>query len=145
MGMLDVNTKFSVAQAVTSTGDTASTNVYDNGSANSAEIGLTEEMWLNVGVSTTATSGGAATLTPVLQDSADGSTFADVLVGPTYALAALVAGATLWIVKPPVGTRRYLRVVYRVGTAALTAGKFEAFMSMDAQRNVARPSGFTVA
>ncbi len=29
MGMLDLNTKYSLAQAVTSTGDTASTNVYD--------------------------------------------------------------------------------------------------------------------
>lgn len=145
MGMLDSSTKFSAAQAVTSTGDTASTNIYDNGSANAAEIGLNENLWLNVSVSTTATSGGAATLTPVLQDSADGSTWADALVGPTYALAALTAGASLWLVKPPVGTRRYLRVVYRVATAALTAGKFEAFISLDAQRNVARPSGFTVA
>ena len=145
MGMLDSSTKFSAAQAVTSTGDTASTNTYDNGSAHSAELGLNENMWINVAVSTTATSGGAATMAPVLQDSADGSTWADALVGPTYALAALTAGAQLWLVKPPVGTRRYLRVVYRVATAALTAGKFEAYISLDAQRNVARPSGFTVA
>lgn len=145
MGMLDVNTKFSLAQAVTSIGDTASTNIYDNGSAQSAEVGLTGELWVNVSVSTTATSAGAATLAAVLQDSADASSWADVLVGPTFALSALTAGTTLLLANPPVGTRRYLRVVYRVGTAALTAGKFEAFISLDAQRNVSRPSGFTVA
>lgn len=145
MGMLDTSTKFAIAQAVTSLGDTASTNTYDNGSANAGDLALTQDLWLTVSCSTTATSGGAGTLTPVLQDSADGSTWADALVGPTSALAALVAGATLWQTSPPAGTRRYLRVVFRVGTAALTAGKFEAFISTDIQRNVARPSGFTVA
>ena len=145
MGMLDVNTKLSAAQAVTSTGDTASTNIYDNGSANSSEVGLTEEIWLNVMCSTTATSGGSATVQAVLQDSADGSTWADALVGPSFAVANVTAGTVLLQAQPPVGTRRYLRVAYRIGTAALTAGKFEAFFSMDVQRNVARPSGFTVA
>lgn len=145
MGMLDVNTKFSSAQAVIATGDTASTNIYDNGSANSSEVGLTGELWVNVAVSTTVTSAGAATVAAVLQDSADGTTFADVLVGGTFALASLVAGTTILQVQPPVGLRRYLRVTYRVGTAALTAGKFEAFISLDVQKNVSRPSGFTVA
>lgn len=145
MGMIDVNTKLSAAQAVTSLGDTASTNIYDNGSANTAEVGLTGELWINVSVSTTATSGGSATVAAVLQDSADGSTWADVLVGSAVPVASLVAGASLLLTQPPVGTRRYLRVAYRVATAALTAGKFEAFFSLDAQKNVARPSGFTVA
>lgn len=145
MGMLDVNTKLSAAQAVTSTGDTASTNVYDNGSANSSEIGLTEEIWLTVQCSTTATSSGLATVQAVLQDSDDGSTWADVLAGPALPVASVVAGAVLLQTQPPVGTRRYLRVAYRIGTAALTAGAFDAFFGLDVQRNVARPSGFTVA
>lgn len=146
MGMLDVNTKLSAAQAPTgSTGDIASTNIYDNGSANSSDVGMTEEIWLNVVCSTTATSGGSATVQAVLQDSADASTWADVLVGPSFAVANVTAGVTLLQTQPPVGTRRYLRVVYRIGTASLTAGKFEAFFSLDIQRNVARPSGFTVS
>lgn len=145
MGMLDQYTKFSSAQAVTSTGDTASTNTYDIGSAASSDIGLTQEMWFTVAVSTTATSGGAATVAAVLQDSADGSTWADAYVGPTVPVASLTAGAVLAQGTPPIGLRRYLRVVYRVGTAALTAGKFEAYISLDIQRNIARPSGFTVA
>jgi hypothetical protein len=145
MGMRDVNGILSVAQAVTSTGDTVSTNQYDNGSANTAEIGLQDETWLSVLCSTTATSGGAATVQAVLQDSADGSTWADVIAGAALPVASVIAGATLMQLCVPIGTRRYLRVVYRVGTAALTAGKFEAYFSFDIQKNVSRPSGFTVA
>lgn len=145
MGMLDINTKFSAAQAVTSTGDTASTNVYDAGSAESSDIGLNDELWFNVICSTTATSGGSATVQAVLQDSADNSTFADALVGAVLPVASVKHGAVLLQACPPLGLRRYTRIVYRVGTAALTAGKFDAFVSIDVQRNIARPSGFTVA
>lgn len=145
MGMLDSQTKFSVAQAVTSTGDTASTNIYDSGSAESSDIGLNDELWINVICNTTATSGGSATVQAVLQDSADNSTFADALVGAVLPVASVKQGTVLLQACPPLGLRRYLRVVYRVGTAALTAGKFDAFVSLDVQRNIARPSGFTVA
>ena len=145
MGMLDLNTKYSIAQAVTSTGDTASTNVYDAGSAESADIGLNDELWINVTCNTTATSGGSATVQAVLQDSADNSTFADALVGAVFPVASVKQGVALLQACPPLGLRRYTRIVYRVGTAALTAGKFDAFMSMDVQRKIARPSGFTVA
>ena len=145
MGYLDTSTKFSIDQAPTgSTGDIASTNVYDNGSANSSEMGLTQELWINVVCSLAATSAGAAVVTAVLQDSADGTTYADAMAGAPFALAALVAGAVLLRGTPPIGTRRYARVVYRVATAALTAGKFNAFISLDVQHNIARPSGFTV-
>lgn len=145
MGMLDVNTKFSIAQAPTALGDTASTNIYDSGSVGASDFGLHEAVWLNVLCSTTATSGGSATVAAVLQDSADASSWADVTVGPAIPVASLVAGATLLQLVPPVGLRRYTRVAYRIATATLTAGKFEAFYSSDVQRNVSRPSGFTVS
>lgn len=146
MGMLDQSTKLATAQTVTAIGDTVSTNVYDFGSAPTADAALTSPyLWLNAQVATTATSGGAATVQAVLQDSADNATFADVLSGPVVALAALKAGAPLLIVQPPVGLRRYFRVAWRVAGAALTAGTFSAFVSMDVQCNVARPSGFSVA
>jgi hypothetical protein len=145
MGMLDTYTKLATAQAVTATGDTASTNVYDAGSAAASDIGTADHLYLNVNCDTAATSSGAATLTPVLQHSDDNSTFADALVGPTIALSGLTAGASLWKAKFPLGLKRYTRVVFRVGTAALTAGAFSAFYSMGVEHNVARPSGFTVA
>ena len=60
-------------------------------------------------------------------------------------LASLTAGANLWQTPLPAGLKRYTRVAWRVGTAALTAGKFTAFYSLDLQRNIARPSGFSVS
>ena len=143
MGMLDNEVIFSDAQAVTATGDDASTNVYDNGGANGqGDNGQTQEnLWVNVLVNTTATSGGSATIQAVLQDSADNATFADVVAGPAVAVANATAGAVLLQVQPPPGMRRYWRIVYRIGTAVLTAGKFDAYVSNSIQRNIARASG----
>lgn len=147
MGMLDQEVLFSDAQAVTATGDDASTNIYDTGGANGqGDAGQTgENLWVNVFVNTTATSGGAATVQAVFQDSADGTTFADVVAGAVFAIANVTAGTALLLVQPPVGTRRYWRVVYRIGTAVLTAGKFDAYISNTIQRNIARLSGFSVS
>lgn len=146
-GMLDSEVQFSAAQAVTANGDTASTNVYDSGGANGqGDAGQTgENLWVNVVVNTTATTGSAATVQAVLQDSADNVTFADVLAGAVNAIGAVVAGAVLLQLQPPPGMRRYWRVVYRIGTGTLTAGKFDAYVSNTIQRNVARPSGFSVS
>lgn len=146
MGYLDSELQFSVAQAVTATGDTASTNVYDTGGANGqGACGLTgENLWVNVVINTTVTSGGAATVQAVLQDSADNSTFADVAAGNALALAASTAKTVLLQLQPPPTMRRYWRIAYRIGTAVLTAGKFDAYVSNTVQNNVARPSGFTV-
>lgn len=145
-GMLDSECIFCEAQAVTATGDTASTNVYDSQSAFSARMGKTSEnIWLQAICSTTPTSGGSATIQPVLQDSADNATFNDLLTGPSYAYNTVVAGTRLWAVQPPLTSRRYLRVVWRIGTAALTAGKFDAFFSNTVEDFVANPSGFSVS
>ncbi len=146
MGMLDQNTKLASAQTVTSVGDTASTNVYDFGSAPTADASLAApDLWLTAVVDTTATSGGGGFVQAVLQDSADGATFADALAGPAIAVAQLKAGSAMLMTQPPVGLRRFFRLVWRVSGSALTAGKFTAYVSFDVQANVARPSSFTVA
>lgn len=141
--IIDSQLAFADAQAVTSLGDTASTNIIDTG--NAADEGIGENMFLVAQVDTTATSGGSATLTPVLSDSADGSTFADVVVGQATAVASLTAGRQLMRLRLPIGLRRYIRVTWRVGTAALTAGKFDAFLVKDVQALQYGTSGFTVA
>lgn len=143
MGMLDQEVIFSDAQAVTAIGDDASSNVYNTGGANGqGDAGQTgENLWVNVLVNTTATSSGAATIQAVLQDSADNVTFADVVAGAAVAVANATAGAVLLQVTPPPGMRQYWRVVYRVAAFALTAGKFDAFVSNTLERNIARPSG----
>lgn len=143
MGMLDQEVMFADAQAATAIGDTASTNVYDTGGANGqGDAGQTgENLWVNALVNTTATSAGGATVQAVLQDSADNATFADVVAGPVVAVANATVGAVLLQVQPPVGMRRYWRIVWRIGTAVLTAGKFDGYVSNTLQRNVARQSG----
>lgn len=149
MGMLDSEIQFSIAQAPTATGDTASTNVYDSGGANGqGDAGQTgENLWVNVVVKTAMTSAGSATMQAVLQDSADNATFADVALGPAlaYNATAAAAGSSLLRIQPPVGMRRYWRTVYRIGTAVLTGGTFDAYVSNTIQYNTARPSGFSVS
>lgn len=134
---------FSDAQVVTAASDTASTNTYDCGGTNGqSDNGQTQEnLWINATVNTTATSGGSATMQAVFQDSADNSTFADVVAGSAIAVASLTAGTVLLQVQPPPGTRRYWRVVWRGAVAVLTAGKFDAYVSNSIQRNIARNSG----
>lgn len=144
--MLDSNLIFAEGQDVVNVGDTASTKVYDAGGANGqGDAGLTgEHLWLNAVCTKAVTSAGAATVQAVLQDSADNVNFADVVAGPVVAKANAVAGATLLQVQPPPGMREYWRIAWRVGTAALTAGEFDAWVSESLQNNVARASGFAV-
>jgi len=145
MPVIDSQLVFAEAQAATNhLADTASTNVYDTGGSNGqGDQGLSgENLFAVATVDTTATSGGAATVQAVLQDSADNVTFADVVAGPVVAVANAVAGTPLLRVQPPVGMRRYWRVAWRIGTADLTAGKFTAYLVNALQYNVARDSGF---
>jgi hypothetical protein len=151
MGMLDNEFMLADGQAVTAVGDTASTNVYDTGGTNGqGDLGQTNErLWLNIRVDTTVTSGGAATVTGVIQTSDDNVTYTDLVAGKAFALASLTAGTDLLRVQPPPiapgSPSRYYRAVIRVGTAALTAGTFSAYASNTIQRNIARNSAFSVA
>jgi hypothetical protein len=146
MGMLDSETVLASAQVVTAETDTASTNVYDSVFPNASDLAMTgEQLWIVAKVATTATSGGSATIQAVLQDSADNATFADALAGPVVPVASATQGAILLVANPPIGLRQYIRIVWRVGTAVLTAGAFDAYVSNTVPRNIARPSGFSVS
>jgi len=141
--ILDSQEIFSAAQAVTSTGDTASTNVLDTLAAQDEGVG--HSVYLVCQVNTTATSGGSATVQAVLQTSADNSSWSDVAAGAAVAVASVTAKTQLFRTKLPLGLQRYVRVVWRVGTAALTAGKFDAFLTMDIQQSTPYASGFSVS
>ncbi len=146
MGMIDSELVFAEGQAVTNIGDTPSTNDYEAANAYLGSAGLTtENLWVQAFCSGTAASGGAATLQAVLQDSADGVTYNDVATGEIFPVADLTAGTQLLALQPPPGMEQYWRIVWRVATAALTAGTFDAFISNTLQRNTAQPSGFSVA
>lgn len=146
MGMLDSELVFSDAQAAAglAVGDNPSTNYYNCGQASSDTALTSENLWVNVTVNTAITSAGNATIQAVLQDSADAVNFADAQVGPVVPVANATQGTALLQVQPQPGLRQYTRIVYRIAVAALTGGAFDAFISNTIQRNVAKPSGFTV-
>jgi hypothetical protein len=148
MGYLDSELVLAAAQAPTAIGDTPSTNVYDTGSAynnaqDAEEAQTGENLWLNVIVNATA-AGAGATVQAVFQDSPDNATWTDRLLGPVVPVANVTKGSALLQVQPPVGTQRYQRIVFRIATAVLTAGQFDAYFSNTIQRNVSRPTGFSV-
>ncbi|WP_059413443.1 MULTISPECIES: Bbp16 family capsid cement protein [Cupriavidus] len=143
--ILDTQETFSLAQSIAAAaGDVVSTNVYDTGAP--ADVGIGEEMYLYVRIGTTVTSGGAATVQVVLQtdDNVSFSSPTEYPMSSALALAALSAGAEIVKSRLPIGLERYLRVVYRIGTATTTAGAADAFLTKDVQANKPYASGFTV-
>jgi hypothetical protein len=116
-------------------GDTASGNVIDQGVANglfSEGGGAYVGMFLKCVIQTALlASGGASSIQVVLQDSADNSSFADLVAGPVVAKANAVIGVDLAGFRVPIKARRYLRVVYRVITNDVTTGKLLTFLTPD--------------
>lgn len=126
--MRDLQNTYSDAQAITSTGDTNSTNIIDQLYAGDSF----EAPFLKVKVNTLFTSGGAGTLAAnlVTSDVADLSSGTTTFpLFSTTALASLTAGKTLYQGRLPIGMKRYHKVIYTVGTAAMTAGKVDAFLT----------------
>lgn len=157
---VDTQTELSDAQAVTSTA--ISTNVIDlfaalgGGTALTAEstidIGQGEDIYLVVQTQTAATDTGSdATLTVTLEsDSAASLASSPVVHFSSGALAFGTfspAGTRLVTLCLPAGSyKRYLGVRYTVVSGPLTAGAFDAFLTVDsaAPRRVYR-GNFTVA
>lgn len=138
---IDKNLQVSNEQAVTTTA--ASTDVIDFGQAN-PNVGLDDRSSMVITVDEAVTATGAATVTFALQDSADNSSWADVLVSAAIGKATLVAGYQYVIPMPP-KLRRYCRVNYTVATGPLTAGKFSAQVVAGIQENVAQPDAASIA
>lgn len=128
--LFDKELLFSDAQAVTSTGANASTNIVDLGVRR--DIGRGEPLWLVIVVPTAFTSGGAGTLDFQLQtdDNSGFSSPTTLWTSGAQALAALAAGAR-FAVRLPKGVERYLRLNYQVATAAMTAGAVTAGITLD--------------
>lgn len=125
MAIIDRFLQVSVLQAITVTAP--STDVIDAGATKTAglgrDIGSGEPLYLEVSVASTMT--GAGTLAIALQDSADNSSFADVLALPAIAVAALTAGKTYYI-QLPAGMRRYIRANYTIAAGPFTGGTLNA-------------------
>lgn len=136
--ILDSQEFLSTAQSIAAAaGDVASTNYYDTGAA--ADVGIGEELFLECRTVAAVTSGGSATVQFVLQ--CDGnSSFSSPKEYPltgAIALASLTANTVQYRGRLPHGLERYLRVVYRIGTATTTAGTATSFFLKGPQANTA--------
>ena len=146
--ILDSQTRFSEAQAITTTA--ISENVLDlrnSASPTTVDEGiLGEELWLVIKTTAAFTAAGAATLTVSLESdsTADLATSATVHYSTdAIALADLAANSVVARIKLPSGDyERYLGLRYTVATGPMTAGTIEAFLTPNIDRNVNYPSGF---
>lgn len=113
----------------------------NGGGARDMGIGDRPALKLLVQVIAAFTSGGAGTLSVAIQGAPDSGagapgTFVTWYTSPAYALATLNAGSRLLNMdfpRPPDGivVPRYVRLLYTVGTAAMTAGSVSAFVVID--------------
>jgi hypothetical protein len=122
---------FSDEQAQTSVAAHDSTNTIDLQTA-SVNIGAGTPIYFNFRVNTTFTSSSSATFTMKLQDSSDASTWADTGIGPFTALAySLMTEGKVYSFSLPPNVQRYLKVVYTIGVAVLSAGAWDAWLGLD--------------
>lgn len=124
--LIDSLLEMSDAQAETTVTTHASTDVLDLKKAGNV---LANELFLVVTVNEAVASNGAATVAFDLQTSdaeAFGSGVDTLIATGAIGKATLVAGYTVIRTRLPTGLKRYVRMVYTIGTAALTAGKFSA-------------------
>jgi len=139
--IIDKALQVSNEQAVTASA--ASTDAIDFGQV-TPDLGLSDRANMAITVDASAAAAGAATVTFAVQDSADGSAFADVAVTAAIGKASLTAGKQI-IIPMPTSLRRYCRVNYTVGTGPLTAGKFSAQVVTGIQQNVPKPDAPGIA
>lgn len=102
------------------------------------DIGNGKVVYLVISVDTAATSAGAATVSFELSSDAQAAIAVDTTETIHFATeaipkATLIAGYQRAFALPPELPvyERYLGIVQNVGTAALTAGKINAFLTMD--------------
>ncbi|PZP09996.1 MAG: hypothetical protein DI607_11970 [Sphingomonas hengshuiensis] len=133
--IIDKRNEFADATAIpTATGTALVGNVIDLG-AGSPTLNDVEQIYLVLDVETAATSGGSATVQFSLASDAQAAIATDGSATVHFQTAAipvanLTAGKRIIAVALPKGVyERYLGILATVGTAALTAGKIDAFLT----------------
>jgi hypothetical protein len=136
--IMDERLEFADATALDTSGTDTDLigDVIDLGSTTS-DVGNGQPIYLVIQVDTAVTSGGSATVDfKLVSDAAaaiavDGTATQHFASGPV-AKATLIVGYTVAVVALPIGTyERYLGIVTTTATAALTAGKINAFLTYD--------------
>lgn len=84
------------------------------------------------------TTGSSATIQAVLQDAKETSStndtptdWQDILVGNVFTAAQASADVILLADRIPTSARKFLRIVWRIGTGTMTAGAAIAFLTLD--------------
>ncbi len=141
--------------APTATGVNISPNVYNTAplggvpNANGGiDLGEGDVLWLVITVKTTATSGGAATVTfNIRTDSNANLTTSPVDLAATAAIpyATLVAGYQIKMPLPTGSYKEFIGVNAVIGTAVLTAGAFEAEIVKHMSSDTIYAGGFSVS
>ena len=141
--IIDKGNEFSDAQVFTALGDTTSTKSFDT---KGADIGTGETLHLVIQVDAAVTAALAATVEfkYVESDTADLAAPTVLATSGLIAKATLVAGYPVMKMKIPANVKRYVGVIYNVGTGVLTTGSFSAFLCKDVQNAKTRcfPSGY---
>jgi hypothetical protein len=130
--ILDASTVMSDAQDITVTA--ASSNYIDTLAAGDAYKGA----WLVVRVNTAFTASGSATLTFDVQtdDNSSFSSATSMHITSAIAKATLVAGYNAVRIRIPLTVERYIRVYYTVASGPMTAGRVDAFVTLDVDEKV---------
>jgi hypothetical protein len=90
----------------------------------------------------TAFAGTTGTIIAVVQDAPEPSTtmvptgpvtWTDRIVGASFSVAQASANAYLLVARLMPSMARYIRVVYRIGTAVMTAGTVQSFLTLDTE------------
>lgn len=140
--ILDRENSFSNGQALSGAGATASTDSIDFGAVR--QIGVGEQLYIVLNVPVAA-GGTTPTLTVALQTD-DNSAFSSptaVFTSPTYAAAALGAGAQFVYPLPVTGMERHARLNYTLGGTSPTI-TVDAHLVTRAQLATMYPGGFSI-
>ena len=152
--ILDASLQFDTAVSLAiAVGTQPSTNAIDWGligglptastTSNVRDMGIGDDpaLKLLVQVSTTFTSGGAGTLSVTVQGAPDAAAntpgvYVSWYTSPVYALGTLTAGERLMDMdfpRPPAGVAipRYVRLLYTVAGATITAGNVTSYIVLD--------------
>lgn len=134
--------------------DTASAYVIDQQVKNglySGPGGARIAPWIIIRAQAAGVSAGGGTIQAVVQDSPDNVTWTDRILGAAIAAANVTVGSDLLNIRLLPSHARYIRVIYRIATAAFTAGTYLSFLTPDedlhdlsqrkATGTVSKPSG----
>ena len=125
--MRDVLNTYSDAQAITTLGNTDSTNVIDQLAAGDTFEAPFIRLKVNTAFATSA--GGTLAINLLTDDAAGFGTATTFPLVPATAVSGLTLNRVLYQGRMPIGMKQYHKLQYVVGTGAMTAGKVDAFLT----------------